>query len=82
MNKHDHTPRPACAHDLAFCQTCNAVYCTMCQMEWVRPCTKPHTTNALWGVQQYAAPIQPPMGHFPGAVPTETVTTMHTGHTP
>jgi len=40
---HDHH-RYECAHErVKFCKTCNVTHCLDCKVEWVAPCTLPHS---------------------------------------
>ena len=40
--KHDHT---ACLHDVAYCTTCDEVFCEKCEQVWQVPCVRSHSKS-------------------------------------
>ena len=46
--KHAHVEKEICNHEFVYCKKCDAVECSKCEDEWVKPCTQSH-----WNYQYY-----------------------------
>lgn len=80
MSKHDHPviqkPEP-CKHELKFCEKCDAVECSKCGEEWVKPCKLPHNRFYEDKINvPYINPLQPRWNENP-----LTVLCSHKGET-